>query len=353
MVIEGNRLHFLSDYEVAVITSHFWHRRWLRRVARQMTAQLGVETSIAQPSLIANKSDSQVNYARLVQPTIAAYEVQSTGLTLYGEYLLNRGPTLDSRTVSISSGLRLMMNRMAEAMGHLPQTTKNWENLRWVNKTILSCAEALLTVHRQYHYSYAERGRRFAELVPQLEPAVGRTSCLPDLVRRATAFKLQPSLDLYPESMPILWQLVRQACDASFRYVIEKYLKFSFDGYVEFPERYLSQIVAQNKISKRQLWLLPAPLDEQLLLALEFLRARRRPSFRLTLSPTQSTYHIVFAVIPLLFLEDNIQVRREARRWLEMLGYLKPPYADDQTEQAYLSRCVVQAWKDFCYGKEL
>jgi hypothetical protein len=352
VVIGGNRLRFLSDYEVMAVTPHYRHRRWLRTVARQMTAELGVETSISRvhPHNIERNSLGNLPTGGIACPTIAMYEVQSGGITLYGEHLLNRGPAIDPCTLNIWAGLRLILNRMAESLNHLSSTKKDWEELRWVNKTILSCAEALLIVHGQYHFSYAERGRRFADLVSELDTAVVQASHLPDLVCRATAFKLRPSLDLYPEPISVVWQRVRQACDATLRYVIERYLGFSFSSYAEFPERYLNQLVMQNRLGKSRLGLLPAPLAQNLFLILKLLRARRFPPASLITYAPYPAYQVVFSVIPLVFLGGDDGVLRAARRWLERVSRLDAPRPAYEAEWDYLQGCTVQAWKDYCYG---
>ncbi len=343
VVVEDDRLQFLSDYELFAITPHYRHRQWLQTVARQMTAQLGVETSIARvhPYNIVRNSLGNWPVGGIARPTIAMYEVQNGGRTLYGEHLLNRGPAIDPRTLDIWAGLRLMLNRMAESLDRLSSPHKDWEGLRWVNKTALACAEALLIVHGQYHFSYAERGHRFANLVPRLEPVLTQASHLPDLIHRATTFKLRPSLDLYPEPMPTIWHQVKQACDATFRYVIENYLGFSFHSYAEFPDSYLNRV--QNKTTS------PAPLTQNLLHLLRCLRARRRPPMSL-ICAAYPAHQIVFAVIPLLFLGDGDGVLPEARRWLEKVCQLEAPRAEYQAELNYLRNCTLQAWRDFCYG---
>jgi len=353
VIVEGNRLRFLSDYELMAITPHYRHRQWLRTVARQMTDQLGVETSISRvhPSNIVCNSLGNLSVRGIARPTIAMYEVQNGGRTLYGEHLLNQGPTIDPRSLDIWAGIRLMLNRMAESLDHLSQSSTDWEELHWANKTVLSCAEALLIVHGQYHFSYEERGRRFAELVPDLDTVVARASHLPDLVRRAIAFKLRPSLNLYSEPMTVTRQQIKQACDATLRYVIEKYLGFSFNSYAEFPERYLSQLKIQNKIGKSRLWPLPAPLSHNLFLILKSLRARRCPVLSLLTHATYPAYQIVFSVVPLVFLGSGEEVLREAHRWIKKVSRLDEALrVEHQTEWDYLRGCTVQAWKDFCYG---
>jgi len=272
VVVERDSLRFLSDYELVAVTPHYGHRRWLRTVAREMTAQLGVETSISRvhPYNMERHGMGNLPIGGIARPTIAAYELYSGGLTLYGKPLLNQGAAIDPSMLDTWDGLRLMLNRMAESLDHVSRLNRDWETAYWINKTVLSCAEALLIVHGRYHSSYAERGRRFIDLVPELDPVLERADHLPRLVHRAIDFKLRPSLALYSEPMPLIWQQVQQACDATLRYVVEKYLDISFHSYAEFPARYLSQLRVKNKLGKSRLRPLPAPLSQNLFLALGF-----------------------------------------------------------------------------------
>jgi len=47
------------------------------------------------------------------------------------------------------------------------------EAVRWINKLVLACAEALLLSWGEYHYTYAERGRRFAATSGEHLPLTG------------------------------------------------------------------------------------------------------------------------------------------------------------------------------------
>ncbi len=351
VIVEGNRLRFLSDYELMAISRHYRHRRWLRTVARQMSAQLEVETCISRvhPYNIQRNSLGNLPIAGTARPTIAMYEVQNGGRTLYGEHLVNRGPVIDPSTLDIWPGLRLLLNRMAESLDYLRQADMDWKGLRWISKTILSCADAILIVNRQYHFSYAERGRRFANLMPKLDTVIGRVKCMPDLVRRATAFKLRPAIDQYMEPLPELWRQVKQICSATLEYVIDKYLGFSYSDYGEFPQLYLNRL-AQNKIANNQRSLLPVTFLQNLVLGVKFLRARRRPPLGLFIDSPYPAYQIVYSVVPLVFVGGDKQVLQEARRWLGRVIRLDPPRAEDQEEWAYVRKSTLQAWKDLCYG---
>ena len=208
----------------------------------------------------------------------------------------------------------------------------------------------MLIVHKQYHYSYKERGHRFAQLVPQLESVLSQSPELPDMVQRAVTFKLRPSIDIYPDSIPAIWQQVRQACDITFRYVIEKHLGISFSNYADFPDLYLHQLRIQNKMEKSPLRFILGPLYHNLFQTVRALRDRRWPPIGLIAHPMQPAYHITLAVVPLMFIHSSDSVLPVARRWLGMLRKLEPSRNDYQTELDYLRCCTKQAWKDFCYG---
>ncbi len=349
VVVEGSGLRFLSDYELAIVMpqrQYQTQRRWLHNAVRDISNQIRVETSISR------YSPDSLSRGPITHPTVGMYEIHNGGIVLYGEHFARPQSSIDPSQLDIWDGLRLMLNRMAESLPYVSQTHKDWQTLHWINKVVLSCAEALLIVHKQYHFSYAERGRRFAALAPELAPVIQSAPHLPDKVARATAFKLRPSLEWYSESLPLLWQQVKQVVDVVLRYVVERYLTFAFDTYAEFPERYLSRLQAQGKLGKSRIRPLPAPFSQNLFLILRLLRDGRIPSLGLITHATYPAYQIVFSVIPLLFLwngEDSAPLR-EARYWLKQVYRLKAPGADRWTEWDYLRMCAVQAWKDFCYG---
>ena len=161
---------------------------------------------------------------------------------------------------------------------------------------------------------------------------------------------MRPSLEIYPDSVPIIWQRVRRTCDVTFRYVIKKYLGVIFDDYAEFPDLYLHQLHTQHMLGKSRLHLIPTPLYHNLYQTIRALRDRRRPPLGLINHPMQPAYHIAFAVIPLMFISGSDRVLPVTRHWLGMLKKLESPRLDYQAELDYLRHCTKQAWKDFCYG---
>ncbi len=348
VLADEGKLTFLSDYELIALTPRYRDRRWLQTAAKEMARKLDVETSISRvhPESIEHNSLGNSPIKGIARPTIAMYELQHSGRTLYGEDWLHRGPAIDPSQLEPWVGLRLLLNRMAESLNRLPGKDKDWNELRWINKTILSCAEALLILRRQYHYSYAERGRRFASLAPELAAVLERAPHLPEWVSRATAFKLCPSRDLYAEPLPVLWDQVKQACDATLRYLSKEYLRVSFDNYADFPGQYLRAITRGGASSELAL----NHLRQNLWLGLKFLRNRRIPPVGLYAHLTYPAYQVVYSVVPLVFLESGEETCAEASRWLDQVGGAERHKGDGQLDWNHVQRRTAEAWHDLCYG---
>ncbi|MCL5256612.1 MAG: nucleotidyltransferase domain-containing protein [Chloroflexi bacterium] len=343
VVTDGDQLTFLSDYELVVVSPHVSDRSVLRTVSRDLTARLGVEISISR------LHPQDVLAGMAAGHTIAMYEMQNGGMVLWGEPVLGRVPATDPRSLDLWSALRLLLNRMAESLGN-ESAADDLETLRWITKTALACAESLLLACGQYHYSYAERGRRFADLLPHLDGLSERASGMRELVRSATAFKLRPSLDCYPAPLHPIQQALKQACDATLRYLIREYLGFSFDTYAEFPGQYQRNMLAQNKIRAHPIPLLPTILSQNSYLILRSLHDQHRLPLRLIGMGSCPAHHVVYSVVPLVFLGGRDREMTETRRQLGRVLALKRFKSHGSNEREYLQTCTTRAWQDFCYG---
>ncbi len=341
---------FLSDYEIAVVTRSPFYRGLFAALSRELTAELGVEVSLSwlRPGRLRTNQPQNLALGK-ARPTIAMYELKAGGRTLYGRDMLALGPVLDPRTIPVRAGIRLLINRITET---LPRYTTGEtgpppvDEVRWLNKLILAAAESLLLLWGEYHYSYAERGRRFARRAAA--DARWQTVSLPQLAARATRFKLRPDLSLYPEERTRLWERVLRAVDAVFRHLMAEELGIAFDSYTRFPERFLSSPRVRREYNLYRLWPLPRPYDQKLVNALKYLRQRRLPPAGYWTHPTVTANLIVFAVAPVLLLGPRETplpaVHEAARRWLALLGYRGAP------EGEALRRYLLWAWRNFCYN---
>jgi hypothetical protein len=353
IIIQNGQMNFLSDYEFDIAISSPRYRSLFAELSRQLTTEFGVETSLrwVRPDYIriGRVGPMPMGPAPI---TISLYESRYGSRTLYGHDVISDNPPIDPGQILPMDVIRLVLNRMAESLYYMPGTTEathdELETYYWVNKTILACAESLLLLWGQYHFSYEERGRRFASLANTLLDFMpDQAEELTKLIALATEFKLRPSLKLLPESVRETWLQTVSICEPVFRLLTEEFLGFSFNQFAEFPEQFIQYHISSSKFISPPLF-----LATKLLQIYKYLRRRRLPrGILLPYYPSQ----VVYAVVPLIFVgwANNKTLPRmlsEARRWLKEICPLEPPLSDSRNEWDVLRRHTLWAWKNFCYS---
>ncbi|MEL7604287.1 MAG: hypothetical protein AAGU77_14110, partial [Bacillota bacterium] len=254
------------------------------------------------------------------------------------------------RLIRLESGFQLLLNRMAESLAYMSLEDAYQDDslvtYHWINKTILACGEALLLLWGAYHYSYRERGSRFAALAhsnlgfmrDQAAPFAG-------LIHRATEWKLRPAEHLYSETVREGWQQIIPICGAVFRHLSEQGMNMRFDDYPDFPRLYL-QKTAEPAGFRSAALRLPKKL-------LEAYRAVGAHGSVRSLYLRHFASQIVYSAVPLLFLSYGAKqcatYLREARKLLMKLADLEPPLEDLSAEWDYLRKKVFALWKMYCY----
>ncbi len=352
VLLEHERLKFLSDYEINVATYSFRHRGYLNAVANRLSVELGVETSIVwmRPDYF-YKLRVGPFIAGPVPITISLYETRHGSHLLYGKDLLQSAPEIDPSCITMESGLQLLLNRMAEALHYLPEpdgtATDEWQSVFWLNKLILACIESLLLCWGQYHYSYRERGLRFSRLASGQLGFLGMEGeVLYQLGQRATQFKMQPRRELYPQSLQELTQRVVSICEHVFAYLASREWGLTMDDpYTAYPRQY------QRKRIDR---LAPFSYERalhKLLDTYKYLRTRRLP-YNL-LSPNTAG-EIIYSIVPLLFAgwrqsRDTLSLTVPAVRYeMRKVSRLPPAQAESRAEWRQLCQQMIPLWKNFC-----
>lgn len=351
VILEEGTVRFLSDYEVDVATYSPFHRSTFAKLTRALSAEFGMQVGVrwTRPDCFLHDRIGPIPLSS-VTATISLYEFRYGSRTLYGQDFVSRAPAMDPRQISLESGVRLLLNRMAESLCYMTSDGRSsgdeLEAFHWITKTILACAEALLLLWGQYHYSNFERGRRFARLTGdcvRFLPDGGVR--LAELVARATEFKLHPARALYPQPAAQTWIGILPVCDAVFRHLMEQVMRIPISHYADFPGNYVH----------RPLDGLRTPSVAHLVVhkLYELYRAIRSRRLPQSLLSSMSAAEIVYSVVPLVFLTycdpNAADLLKSARRWLSMLGPMKPQPADVAQEWDYLRQRVVSHWRAFCY----
>jgi hypothetical protein len=353
VAVQDGQLRFLSDYEIDVATFSPLYRSLFRELSHQLTAEFGVETGLrwVRPDYMSKNRVGPLPMGP-APITISLYESRYGSRMLYGQDVISSGPAVDPCQIRLESAIRLVLNRMAESLYYMPTgsdiTHDELEVFYWVNKTILACAESLLLLWGQYHFSYQERGRRFATMADdRLVFMNDQGAVLSDLVTRATEFKLQPRRSLYPDTDQETWLQVVPICGTVFQHLVERVLGLSFDAYAEFPERYLQNASAASRSLSPLHFVTLKSLD-----VYKYLRRRRLPR---GLPLPYGVPKVVYAVVPLVFMgwasnnETLPTLLSEVRRWLGMICPLQSPQTDPRQEWDALRQSMLWAWKNFCY----
>lgn len=143
----------------------------------------------------------------IVDKRIYWYEVKFGSKLLFGDKkVLDLIPIRDNEDINLSEGFSLMFNRLMGSLKHFDPkfcefgvTKEQSKHLIFQSvKAILACGESLLLLSGKYHFSYAERCRRFSKNFeidfPEL---VLSTPSLREDYEKATHFKLKPNFSMY------------------------------------------------------------------------------------------------------------------------------------------------------------
>ncbi len=349
---EDGHLKFLSDYEINVVTYSFRYRGYLNAMANRLSAELGVATSLVwmRPDYF-SKLRVGPFVAGPVPITISLYETRYGSRLLYGRDLLQSAPEIDPTFISMESALQLMLNRMAEAIGYLPEpgdgTDKEWMSIHWLNKLMLACVESLLVSWGNYHYSYRERGRRFVRLAPgRIDFMEADAETLYEFAQRAIAFRLRPERQLYPATLLGTADQVLSICDRVFLYLAAQAWKLKFaQNDLLYPGQYLHGRLAETPAFSR---------TRALQKILDVYKHARKHQFPLTLLTPNTAGEIVYSVVPLLFRSwaccgsTLSETLRAVRNELQKVCFLPPRLPNLNDEWHQLSDEMLVLWKNFC-----
>ena len=355
---DKGKLTFLSDCEISTICNRYVSRRTLRKLATRIYQRTGLEIVLSNSVILLLYSKFRIPSPvaqRMWRPTIVNYERSEGARVVYGENILERMPKIEADDIPVWEGIRLMFNRMVEALRYFPIGQQGREeSIYWINKVIFACQDVLLLSIKQYHYSYKERNIRFQQVFPKYFSELNKM--LPkflDLATKATEYKLSAGTTHYPEDLTGLWFNVAEICDTIFTYIIKKDMNIVFDSYEEFQERYLKHPGLKGKY---YLGVIASPIFHNIVTGLKITGAGpgRFPSVRLALKLRTPWQHIVYSLIPLVYFglsrdgEVNMPLVRQARDTLLLFKKLNPQNQSPLEEWGYIKDETINLWQRLC-----
>lgn len=342
-VVEKNgKIKFLSDCEVILIPYKWiFNRRKLNEFERNFHRRTGLKVEIWGFTSTLYLLLPFLN--RKIKPTIANYDLKYGSKVIYGKNYLDKIPAFKPENIPLWEGLRLMLNRMAEALEYFSLDNPTDELLFWTDKIVLACQDALLLSIGKYTSSYRERNKVFIESIEQFNISCIQT--LAEFATEATNRKLNLIQDNIPSDKKIkYWFEVNRVCDESFRYILRNGFCIRFGDYLEFQKKYLS---SELKIYST------LPFNHTVLQ--NFFRFFKRkatpnklPTLRMLLKPYIRWDHMIYSLIPLIYFslqnnEINKGYLEGIKKTISLLGFRSNDYSFEDWN--HVKNVVVACWR--------
>lgn len=333
------KVEFLSDCEIVLVANKCISRTRIVRnlssiIAQESTPKFVIRSSIALPvySLIPIASI-------LWKPTIWNYDLKYGSRMLYGENYIERMPDFKPEQIPVWEGIRLIFNRIAEALryfpadGNLSTPEQEQETAFWIIKIILACQDALLIATGRYHVSCRMRNELFREAFGQhFTELQEKLPQFASLAAQATNYKLRGEI-FWTDTMK-LWFDAAEICDVALKYLLHQYMNIDFYSYLELQEKF-----SKYSILRYMMVLARRFSAKSLILAL--------PSVLRAGGPW---VHLVYPAIALVYfsLSRDGTVDRplleEAKNTVSLFTRIKPTCGDPLEEWKYLKDEVCNLW---------
>lgn len=302
---EGGKIKFLSDCEVLVIPYKWlFNRGKIEVFERDFYRRTGLKVEIW--GFIPTLYLLLPFLSKKMCPTIANYDLRYGSKVIHGKDYLERLSDFKKEDISLWEGVRLLLNRMAEALEHFSPENPDEKMLYWTDKIVLACQDALLLSLGEYHPSYKERNRIFMQSLASFE--IPSIQTLAKFAIEATNRKLNinPGNRISPSYQINYWFEVRRICDEVFRHVIEKGFNIKFKNYSVFPEKYMNSSLKSYTT---------LPFNNAVFQNFfRFLKKKivhyELPTLKMLLKPYIYWDHFIYSSIPLVYfgLENSYQI---------------------------------------------
>ncbi len=345
----GDRLEFRSDAEVIIIPNwHVFTQGRLKQFGEDFYQRTGLRVSLS--GVILSFELLLPCLARKIRPTIDSYDLKYGSTVIYGKNYLNRIGDIQPESIPVWEGIRLLFNRMAEALELFPRGAEP-SLVYQLDKITLACQDSLLLLLHRYNPSWRERNRLFEQVFPEhFAHLAPRVPDLLALTQEATRRKLNGNVSVEPH--PELWFDTGRVCDHIFRYVIEKGTGIIIKDYLDFQQRYMAYPGLKEYIR------LPFgnPVCQNLWSSLRWLSlSHALPPVYLMGKLRTRWAHLIYSTIPLIYfgrLPGNEIAEPYLNRVLDVIASIegrKITYRRPLEGWEYARRQVIDYWHKMCW----
>ncbi len=348
----GCNLKFLSDCEVLIIpNNHLFNQMVIKKFCSNFLKDTGLEITIGGVLISIYLSSSFLT--KKLRPTIGNFDLKYGSKVIYGFNYLDQIADIEPNDIPIWEGIRLMLNRIAEALAHFSLEKPDEDMFFWANKIILANQDALLILYKNYDSSYSSRNNLFKKILPTVYFEIyNKYPSFLSLSVLATEYKLG-QINMYREDLIDFWFEITEITDFVFRYIIKKEMGLCFDSYVDFQKKYLNHRLIRNSYYRG---LVSWPIYQNINSIIKSLIFRDNIlNKNLIFNMNIPWNHIIYSCIPILYFslsKQGIEEKKAAERLNEILSIFSC-HIEDNYDSLELFEChrglLLHLWHRLCY----
>ena len=254
IINHGGSLNFLSDCEIVLAGNRYFSSRRIEEMLGSTLTEGNKPHFVIRSSIVLPVYPLLPLSSVLWKPNIWNYDLKYGTRNLYGVDYLAKMPGFDSRQIPAWEGVKLIFNRLAEALRYFPEgggsNTPEQEQITafWVTKIILACQDALLIGDGKYHVSCRVRNHLFQEMAGRnFKELIAKLPAFTALAAKATDYKL--NREVYWTDIRELWFDAAEICGPVLRYLLWKHLNTDFDRYMELKSEYLRHPAVRSMLA--------------------------------------------------------------------------------------------------------
>jgi len=351
VINQNGNFKFLSDCELLLIPYQFLKGQLIKNIQKQLYNATGLKIEIWGGTLTLFLYVKSLLH---LKPTISNYDLKYGSRVVYGKNYLDKIFPYKQEDIPLWEGLRLLFNRMIEALDYYSHEDTTIEMIYWTDKIVFACQDALLLTLGIYFSSYRERNKIFLELFPNhFEDISKQVKILPNMASEALKRKLTGDFQSCKDPVKY-WHDVVEVCDVVFRYIIKKGLGMVFLDYIDFQNKYLH--IFQ---SKQHPFFIHAHERESIYQNIWYIIKQLLFHYRIAslnfISRLNFAWsHIVYSTIPLVYF-NTLKKNCLNKKYITRLRYVIS-LLDEKISQNYnlyeshntVNSILIEYWRELC-----
>jgi len=233
-LVANNEINLLKDFDIVVIVDPVPSEDKKNKILDQIYSELGLRNAEMEKFRF-SKFVVDIRYLKkrdLAYPDIWFYDLKSASKVLYGQTVANLTP-YNADDIPLSSGFRILFEKVTGLLGHF-----SYEYVRGARieinkidslvyeclKTYIEMGTVLCILAKRYKPSYIERMKIIKTIYKShFNDLAHEIPNLPELIERATIFKLKPDAFILEKNPLDLWFSTRNDLGIIMRYYLSKY----------------------------------------------------------------------------------------------------------------------------------